>query len=123
NLRVDLPYGHGSGNHGNHDHGEADHAGVVTGLGDGHGGVKDDGGAVGVPGDGIALAVARAEGSPQVGVGHVDFLVLNSLAEIGSAAIVQPLIELHGLGITGITIGNTNNQIISVTSESSNHLI
>ena len=22
-LRVDLPYGHGSGNHGNHDHGEA----------------------------------------------------------------------------------------------------
>ena len=23
-LRVDLPYGHGSGNHGNHDHGEAD---------------------------------------------------------------------------------------------------
>ena len=44
NLRVDLPYGHGSGNHGNHDHGEADHAGVVTGLGDTNGGVKDDGG-------------------------------------------------------------------------------
>ena len=48
NLRVDLPYGHGSGNHGNHDHGEADHAGVVTGLGDANGGVKDDGGAVGL---------------------------------------------------------------------------